>query len=92
MGRRVSCQYCGRVVTVRNKAKHLRQSCRVWDPRGGGRTAVSGQRRRNARRRLRAKRARGVEQLEDEVVRIIGKIKGIDYLQVLFLLLLSLEA
>ena len=37
VGRRVSCQYCGWVVTVRNMARHLRQSCRVWDPGGGGR-------------------------------------------------------
>ena len=39
MGRRVCCQYCGRVVTVRNMARHLRQSCRVCDP-----TTVSGER------------------------------------------------
>ena len=36
VGRRVSCQFCTRVVTVRNMARHLRQSCRVWDPWGGG--------------------------------------------------------
>ena len=36
VGRRVSCQYCGRVVTIRNMARHLHQSCRVLDPRGGG--------------------------------------------------------
>ena len=42
VGRRVSCQFCGRVVTVRNMARHLRQSCRVWDS-GGGPTAVSGE-------------------------------------------------
>ena len=35
VGGRVGCQFCGRVVTVRNMAKHLRQSCRVWDPGGG---------------------------------------------------------
>ena len=35
VGGRVGCQYCGRVVTVRNMARDLRQSCRVWDPRGG---------------------------------------------------------
>ena len=34
-GRRVSCQFCGRELTVRNMARHLRQSCRVWDPGGG---------------------------------------------------------
>ena len=43
MGRRVSCQFCGRELTVRNMARHLRQSCRVWDPGGGGPTAVSGE-------------------------------------------------
>ena len=35
VGRRVSCQFCGRELTVRNMARHLRQSCRVWDPGGG---------------------------------------------------------
>ena len=45
MGRRVSCQFCGRELTVRNMARHLRQSCRVWDPGGARpRPAVSGQR------------------------------------------------
>ena len=37
--RRVSCQYCGRVVTIRNMARHLRQSSKVCDP-GGEPTAV----------------------------------------------------
>ena len=46
VGRRISCQYCGRVVTIRNMARHLSQFCRVWNPGGGGRprSAVSGQR------------------------------------------------
>ena len=42
MGRMVSCQFCGRELTVRNMERHLRQSCRVWD-RGGGAIAVSGE-------------------------------------------------
>ena len=42
VGRRVSCQFCGKMVTVRNMARHLRQSCRVWDS-GGTTTAVSGE-------------------------------------------------
>ena len=80
MGRRINCRYCGRIVTPRNIARHLRQSCKVWDPGGGGgrpRSAVSGQKRkrRNARRKLRARRGRGVEQLEDEVARIRKEIK-----------------
>ena len=29
VGRRVSCQFCGRELNVRNMARHLRQSCRV---------------------------------------------------------------
>ena len=29
VGSRVSCQFCGRVVTVRNIARHFRQSCKV---------------------------------------------------------------
>ena len=48
VGRRVICQFCRREMTVRNMARPLRQSCRVWDPGGGGRprSAVSDQRRR----------------------------------------------
>ena len=44
VGRRVSCHYCGREVTVRNMARHLRQYCRVWDTGGGGAIVVSGER------------------------------------------------
>ena len=54
VGRRVSCQFCGRELTVRNTARHLRQSCRVWNPGGGARprSAVSGQRRRRCTSKL----------------------------------------
>ena len=51
VGRRVSCQFCGRELTVRNMARHLRQSCRVWDPGGGSppRSAMSGRKERERR-------------------------------------------
>ena len=69
VGRRVSCQFCGRELTVRNMAKHLRQSCRVWDPGGGGPTAASGE------WPEKKKRVGVWNMLEDEVARIRREIK-----------------
>ena len=54
VGKRFRCQFCGRVVTVWNMARHLCKSCRV--PRhshlggGGGPTAVSGKRPKEGRK------------------------------------------
>ena len=77
VGRRVSCQFCGRELTVRNMTRHLRQSCRVWDPGGGARPrpAVSGQRRRRRRRPL-ARRPLRVQWYEAWRVALRGRGSG----------------